>query len=286
MKLLGTIAALCFALLDRRTLAFSQNNVSGNPAAPPVIETDKPTSCWKEVRIATGIFSSTCKEESKDLFQTGESVLLISDVASDTECEAIVCAARKLAEKYHEKRQMANHSVQAMCRLPTLGAAERAASTKTPCADSLDAETDQLCQCLLRRAVQMTDKEFPSLVHDLFGGPIAPLFEADNLTFSSREPAVNLYTKGGQFLAHEDGQKLTVLIPLSSSERFTGGGTAFWAPDSRGHRVEPPSTVLRPPAGTMVLFAGHVPHAGLPLDDGERVVFVASFSRKPRSQIS
>ena len=55
-------------------------------------------------------------------------------------------------------------------------------------------------------------------------------------------------------------------------------GTGFWAQGSLGHRVEAPATVLRPPAGTALLFGGHVTHAGMPVTAGERAVFVASFS--------
>ena len=81
-------------------------------------------------------------------------------------------------------------------------------------------------------------------------------------------------------LAHKDHQALTVLVPLTSPQSdFEGGGTAFWAQDSRGFRVEPPSLTLRPPAGTCLLFGGHTTHAGTPVVDGERCVLVASFSR-------
>ena len=57
-------------------------------------------------------------------------------------------------------------------------------------------------------------------------------------------------------------------------------GTGFWAQDSLGHRVEAPTAVLRPPAGTALLFGGHVTHAGIPVTAGERAVFVASFSAR------
>ena len=82
----------------------------------------------------------------------------------------------------------------------------------------------------------------------------------------------------GGFLAHKDHQSLTLLLALSDPHDFAGGGTGFWAQDSLGHRVEAPATVLRPPAGTALLFGGHVTHAGMPVTVGERAVFVASFS--------
>ena len=66
--------------------------------------------------------------------------------------------------------------------------------------------------------------------------------------------------------------------PPDSRRAAAGGGTGFWSQDSRGHRVEAPTAVLRPPAGTAMLFGGHVSHAGMPVKTGERAVFVASFS--------
>ena len=40
----------------------------------------------------------------------------------------------------------------------------------------------------------------------------------------------------------------------------------------------PPLTVLRPERGTAMLFSGDMLHAGMPIEEGSRVVFVASFS--------
>jgi hypothetical protein len=123
------------------------------------------------------------------------------------------------------------------------------------------------------------------MIDNLFGegSSLHTLFHSGELAFSSREPAVNVYTKGGSFRPHQDGQKLTVLIPLSSINEFEGGGTAFWSSDSRGHRVEGASFELRPDCGTVILFVGHVTHAGVAVEDGDRIVFVASFSAKATS---
>ena len=98
-----------------------------------------------------------------------------------------------------------------------------------------------------------------------------------------------------------DHQSLTVLIPLTSGRAradvyqeeegsdeevtmdevsFTGGGTAFWRQDARGPRVEGATIVMRPRAGSAMLFGGKVNHAGVPVESGQRVVLVASFSRR------
>lgn len=81
---------------------------------------------------------------------------------------------------------------------------------------------------------------------------------------------------------------VTILVPLSDTDSFSGGGTAFWSDADRGPRVgaqsqvfggaAEPSFVLRPPAGTAIIFGGRVAHAGMPVVSGTRCVFVASFS--------
>ena len=38
------------------------------------------------------------------------------------------------------------------------------------------------------------------------------------------------------------------------------------------------TVVLRPPAGTALVFGGHTTHAGMPVVAGTRVCFVASFT--------
>ena len=70
---------------------------------------------------------------------------------------------------------------------------------------------------------------------------------------------------------------MTILIPLNGD--FEGGGTAFWS-ESKRHRVDPPSIVVKPKRGADILFGGHVMHSGLAVEDGSRVVLVASFSLK------
>merc|ERR1712032_72315 len=42
----------------------------------------------------------------------------------------------------------------------------------------------------------------------------------------------------------------------------------------------PPTHLIRASAGTAILFGGQVTHAAQPIISGERVVFVASFSRR------
>ena len=142
-----------------------------------------------------------------------------------------------------------------------------------------------LCDALLLRALSQIDEQ---LVQDLFGDctTSSPGTVAKNpqLTFSTNEPAINVYFRGDSFKVHEDKHALTVLVPLSSADsEFEGGGTAFWShADARPAKYDlgPPTMVLRPPAGAALLWGGNVTHAGLPVQSGQRCVFVASFSPK------
>jgi hypothetical protein len=108
------------------------------------------------------------------------------------------------------------------------------------------------------------------------------LYMAGELEWSEGEPAINVYSANGRFGAHKDHLALTVLIPLTSTATFTGGGTGFWA---GGRSVDedpwkPPDEVLKPPLGTALVFGGDVTHAGMPVEAGLRSVFVASFSTR------
>jgi hypothetical protein len=126
----------------------------------------------------------------------------------------------------------------------------------------------------------------PSLLQTLFGTNCLSdetVVRNRKLNFTPNEPAISVYTAGGYFRPHIDGEKLTVLVPLSSGHAFSGGGTAFWS-IAAAREIErtgadlPPTLVVKPPAGTAMLWAGDVVHAGQSVSSGERIVLVASFS--------
>ncbi len=215
-------------------------------------------------------------------FIRGESVIIMPSIIPLKECQDIVMGARLIADRHHTRRCEQGLTNNGLVRIPTIAAKMRAEENGTPCAACLDHETDKLLEIITQRVYRTLDRDYPALVESIFGKDclLEDMYMNGNLAFSSREPAVNVYTPGGEFLPHEDGQKLTILIPLSDAKSFDGGGTGFWHPDSSSHRVTPPSLVLRPTPGSVILFVGHVTHAGLPLITGERVAFVMSFSRK------
>jgi hypothetical protein len=163
---------------------------------------------------------------------------------------------------------------------------------RLPVVTMLGGAGQDLCDRLLHRAVERID--VAPLLHQLLPSLFAECFEGSRSFYSNRrigythgEPAINVYTTGGRFHPHTDKQSLTVLVPLSESSEFSGGGTSFWRQGQQEtHREKleharhtTPALTLMPPAGTALLFGGSVMHAGGVVTDGERVVFVASFSR-------
>jgi hypothetical protein len=171
---------------------------------------------------------------------------------------------------------------------------------------SLETDGLALCEALFVRSLALLDDQLPTLHSLLFGSLPLTCSTNDELTFSQGEPAINVYTRGGDFRAHTDKQSLTILLVLSDEDEFEGGGTAFFSDDvvtawktSRDEKcraddrsetpletpLSDPSTVLRPPAGTALCFAGQVMHSGVRVDSGKRVVLVASFSNVVHSMI-
>ena len=233
---------------------------------------------WKEIAIGA-MEISNCFET----FLEGNSVLTLSSILDEDNniCNDIANRVSNAAKSHRRERVAMGLPDEGIVRLPSIDAAERANINNTSCAQPIDSKTDALVREILLQTCNIIDDEASSLVTSLFDSDsLTELYQLDCLTYASREPAINVYTKGGKFLAHEDGQQMTILIPLTSPDEFGGGGTAFWSQESRGHRVDPPSLVLKPEKGTAILFGGHVTHAGLPIEWGERIVLVASFSKK------
>merc|ERR1712166_301889 len=147
--------------------------------------------------------------------------------------------------------------------------------------DLLGSTGQALSDTLLMRAVASIEQRTDGLIDGLFEGKLLPgmsVLHHPGLIFTENEPAINVYTEGGNFEPHKDHQSLTILLLLSDEQNFTGGGTGFWAKDNRIERSDGPSVVLTPSTGTALLFGERVMHAGQPVLSGERCVLVASFS--------
>ena len=227
-------------------------------------------------------------------------MLTLHELVSDEECTALIEDALASAARLQRSRFDQGLPPTGRARLPTLAAMSRSDASDLNSMQHLSTRADALCQDILLRALHTIDTQLPSLRSELFPGEahnLADRFEGDLLEYSSLEPAVNVYSAGGEFLPHKDHQALTVLVPLSGPDDFIGGGTGFWAKSaepeadeqaaqgwaqgaSTSFDVAAPSVVLTPPRGTAMLFAGHVAHAGMAVEAGTRVVLVASFSAK------
>ena len=225
---------------------------------------------WDDVLLSHAAPSDEAPPTSAgESLARGESVIVIPGVATALECDSLRAAGVIAADAQRETRVLAGLKDATLVRV-----------------HPIPSEVQSASDALLLRVLAFVDREFPAIRTLLFGADAATLcelFETGSLEYSCREPAINVYRESGEFNPHKDHQALTVLIPLSDpTTEFRGGCTGFWAPDSRGHRVEPPAVVLRPPRGSALVFGGHVIHAGMQVQEGVRVAYVASFSAQGR----
>ena len=199
------------------------------------------------------------------------SVFTVDSFASAAECQALVDAAHRLLDSYGNA-----HVQPARSRL------------------SIVSRIDQV---LRLRLLTLLEAELPDFAHSIFGQSTG-LAEL-RPDYSPGEPAVNIYTTGGEFAPHTDKQSVTLLVPLSAADAFKGGGTAFWPESHLGRKKGadddiaydencrsnwlPHTHKLSPPAGTAIIFGGDVTHAGLPVTSGTRHLFVMSFTLRPRA---
>ena len=198
---------------------------------------------WSELSVRHGgsaVPGSTPLSAATAL-ASSDSVLLLPEMASASECDAVVQACSQ-----------ALALGQRLVRLPSIAMAAEAeldidAFDGDPPAGAklsqIPAEADAICDVILRRVLAVVDRELGPVVVSQFGtNSLSELLAAGELEFASREPAVNVYAEGGNFPPHEDHQALTVLVPLSE---HGGGGTGFWASDDEGaHPAQDAGTVF------------------------------------------
>jgi len=160
---------------------------------------------WHEVRLGPASAESSAASPGEQL-KCGDVVLCLPDAATPAECVQLTAEASAAAEALRQARFETGLDPEGRARLPTLAAAARATATGTPCAAPLSPEADAICRRVLGRTLCLLDAELPSLGAQLFGGAaMGRLLEADLLDFSSREPAVNVYGKGGALAAAREG---------------------------------------------------------------------------------
>ena len=237
---------------------------------------------WEEVRIGPSP-PTVVRPAAIESLARGESLILLPGVASEAQCLELLAAATAAAdrERAATRAPLARRLADKMVRLSTAAAGPAAAAgvpeldiEEGTQAEPLAGAPAELIDAVLLRVLARIDSDLPQLAPALFAGvpsKMRAMHECGGLEFSPREPAINVYGRGGEFAPHQDHQALTVLVPLSPPSAFEGGGTGFWSrgADECAARRAPPALVLRPPAGTALLFAGSVTHAGLPVRAGE-----------------
>ena len=260
----------------------------GAAAAPP----SSPPSC-SEVWLNPAAQDTRSVGEA---IQHGEVVLCVPNVAAEPELQALLHAALSACERTGKS------GVDGKSRLSV---SDRTAFSK---------ETVLACEELILRVLDRVDEQLPSVYATLFEPSagwverqalranglkhdvmppeylaetcptLRELYMAGELEWSEGEPAINVYEAGGGFGTHKDHMALTILMPLSSPTTFSGGGTGFWShADEEMYAGKPagaPTSIIKPPLGTALLFGGDVSHAGMPVERGLRSVFVCSFSTR------
>eukprot|EP00927_Polykrikos_kofoidii_P073513 TRINITY_DN6953_c1_g1_i1.p1 TRINITY_DN6953_c1_g1~~TRINITY_DN6953_c1_g1_i1.p1 ORF type:complete len:157 (-),score=27.73 TRINITY_DN6953_c1_g1_i1:214-684(-) len=103
---------------------------------------------------------------------------------------------------------------------------------------------------------------------------VSPKHEFDPDGYSFRDLFFIRYdaSAGGQpgLEPHRDGGLLSFNILISDLASFTGGGTVFYAEESRPDPPETPKSVQ----GGMLIHAGRMLHGAAPITEGVRIVLV------------
>lgn len=240
---------------------------------------------WREIFINPDQAAATDSVAAS--IAGNHSLILMNDICNSTECKEIATAASRGAAQDRATRDPLFES--ALLSPPARGTIRKHV-------DAFGCRS--LCDEFLQRQLQCLECVAPSLVTSLFGDVVsgATCLGNPQLQWSQGEPAINVYAPGGCFKPHTDDQSLTCLLNVSPNSGYTGGGTAFWrigdgaATESQtkagngglADMNAAPSFVIAPPEGSALIFCGSVTHAAQPITSGERVVFVASFSPRPR----
>lgn len=225
---------------------------------------------YHEVRLA----------KSSDLF-ISNSIILIPNLLTKAECNSLVDAAELhvkngaigYGQGLIENWWRAFHTF--VSRLGLVTPLEPQSLERLRICD-MGYEEQLMATTILRdRVLPFFEEHIPQIARVLFG-KTSELHRMSFL-FSNNEPAVNRYTKGGEFTVHTDEYPVTVNVLLSEASAFSGGGTAFWSQDAT-NRARASNILLKPHQGMGVIFNGTVSHSGRPVELGTRHLFVASFA--------
>ena len=169
---------------------------------------------WTELFVDVLRPDSAIETESvADALAASYSVALFDSVASPAECELLCSAAVAAACESVATNDGDGQSVQA-------------GRFRGRVDQSLDSDSQALCDRVLQRVISRVRALMPTLLPRFFGALDGneSILHHPSLVFSPGEPAINVYTCGGNFDPHTDKQSLTILVPLSRARGDGGGG--------------------------------------------------------------
>jgi hypothetical protein len=200
-----------------------------------------------------------------DALRLSHSIVLIDRVVSQSECVLLSKSAITRS-----------HNVKLPTFSSTAGYGTRPGRIRCPVKRLLDKEKQVQCDAIFLRALAQIDACLPELCPRLFarGTLAAGVLHNSSLTFSPGEPAINIYTTGGDFQPHTDSQSITILIPLSracgddggatagggdeddddlddddallyAEGEYEGGGTAFWSREDSAPAADAPAADIK-----------------------------------------
>ena len=196
-----------------------------------------------------------------ECIQNGDQVVLVPGVANAAECDALVKAGVAACDRVGHHPSGATASG---CQRSSRGT-QLSWQRRSCCVSST--RSMRRCRRSTRRCFRPGDEwasrqplnaqgQQPSIPPPEYLEETCPtlrdLYMAGELEWSEGEPAINVYTASGSFGCHKDHLALTVLLPLTSADDFTGGGTGFWA---GGRSVD--EDPFEAPAAVLQARAGH-----------------------------
>lgn len=260
LKALHTLLHVCACelLVKRDGLNIMRSVEVVEAAEVAVLRPPHACDAWSEYALCAKAAESPSASSS---FAEGHSLFQVPALMSQEECQSLILAGHRV-----RPASMSGSTVR-------LGIHDAALSF-TP-------EEQRCVRAILDRALSLIEAMLPELAEALFGQRTA--LHTMELFYAQNEPAINIYSAGGELIPHRDKHRLSVLVPLTPPESFSGGGTGFWPEaDCAGRRVrrgcEAAKHMLKPSAGSAMLFGGEVMHAALPVTAGTRVVLVASLT--------
>lgn len=174
---------------------------------------------WHEVQLSGNSEGGLTLGQS---IEQGETVIVVPGIATAAECSMLAIAAKRAADDNRRisgvpssNGDLGTHA--AAGRIPSIAAAESCARAGAACVAPLPIEADRMADSILNRVLSLIDREMPTLVTTLFGPTAESLVvlremggENGALGFHAREPAINVYDAGGEFLPHMVGSPLQI----------------------------------------------------------------------------